>query len=161
MRGISFSMADTSAQGMVNALGGMSGRSSQSGYPNFFPHAQRDFAARMQWSVTPRHADANHAPVVRIDGPMHVIAYAGQKIKLSASVSDPDGNKVSVKWWTFDMPENKARLEIENPATLPTNVLIPKDAGRDTEFHLILEASDNGSPSLTRYQRVIITVKER
>jgi hypothetical protein len=161
MKEISFAIADTSAQGMVNALSAMSGGSAKNSYPNFFPAAQRDFSARMKWSVTPKYADANHEPVVRINGPLKLVAYAGQQIKLFGSVSDPDGNAVSVRWWQFEMNDNKHKPEISSPADLQTEVLIPKDAIRDEVYHLILEATDNGSPALTRYQRVIITVKER
>jgi hypothetical protein len=115
----------------------------------------------MKWSVTPKFTDANHEPVVHINGPLKVVAYPGQQIKLFGSVSDPDGNTVSVRWWYFDMNDNVSKPEISSPAALQTEVLIPKDAIRDQSYHLILEATDNGSPALTSYQRVIITVKER
>ena len=126
MKEISFAMADTSAQGMVNALSSMSDGSGKSSYPNFFPAAQRDFAARMKWSVTSRYADANHEPKVSIDGPLKVIAYAGQTLKLFGSVSDPDGNAVSVRWWQFEMNDYKVKPEISTPSSLQTEVLIPK-----------------------------------
>lgn len=35
---------------------------------------------------------------------------------------------------------------------------IPADAQPGQTIHLILEATDNGSPALTHYQRVVITV---
>ena len=38
-------------------------------------------------------------------------------------------------------------------------VTIPKDALPGQTIHIVLEASDDGSPSFTRYQRIIITVK--
>jgi hypothetical protein len=160
MRGISFAIADTSAQGMVNALSNMSG-STVSAYPNFFPAAQRDFAARMRWSITSRYADANHEPQVRIDGPLEVIVYAGQSVKLSGTAADPDGHAVAVKWWQFVLPDTRGVLEIVSPIALQTMVAIPKDAKPGEVYHVILEATDNGSPALTRYQRVIMTVKER
>jgi hypothetical protein len=146
---------------MVNALSSVSGGSGKNNYPNFFPAAQHDFAARMKWSVTPKYADANHAPVVLINGPLKLVAYAGQQIKLFGSVSDPDGNAVSVRWWHFDMNNNKNKPEISNSTSLQAEVLIPKDAILNQVYHLILEATDKGSPALTSYQRVIITVKER
>jgi hypothetical protein len=161
MKEISFAIADTSAQGMVNALSAMSDGSAKSAYPNFFPAAQRDFAARMKWSVTPRYSDANHEPVVSMEGPLKVVAYAGQKIKLFGSVSDPDGNAVSVRWWHFELNGSGGKPEIFSPTSLQTEVLIPQDAGQDQAYHLIFEATDNGTPALTRYQRVIITVKKR
>ena len=160
MQEFSFAPADTSAQGMINALSGMSGRATNT-YPNFFPAAQRDFAARMRWSVTPKYADANHEPRVRIDGPLEIVVYAGQSVKLSGTVADPDGNTVAVKWWQFVLPDPRGMVEIASPATMETIVAIPKDAKPGEQYHVILEATDNGSPALTRYQRVIMTVKGR
>jgi len=40
-------------------------------------------------------------------------------------------------------------------------VTIPKDAVAGQTIHMILEATDNGTPTLTSYQRVIITVRDR
>ena len=38
--------------------------------------------------------------------------------------------------------------------------MIPSDAQRGDEIHVILEVTDRGSPKLTRYQRVIVKVAE-
>jgi hypothetical protein len=50
-------------------------------------------------------------------------------------------------------------ITISNPGTLQTQVLVPKEAVPGQTIHVILEATDNGSPALARYQRVIITVR--
>jgi hypothetical protein len=160
MQEFSFAPADTSAQGMINALSNMSGHA-VSAYPNFFPAAQRDFAARMRWSVTSTYTKANHEPKVRVDGPLEVVVYAGQKVKLSGTVSDPDGNNITVRWWQFMLPDTRSSVEIATLAAIQTMVTIPKDAKPGDSYHVILEATDDGSPSLTRYQRVIMTVKGR
>jgi hypothetical protein len=39
------------------------------------------------------------------------------------------------------------------------SVKIPNSAKVGDKVHLIIEASDDGIPSLTRYQRVVFTVK--
>jgi len=65
---------DTSQQALSNALGSMAGNKNGNTFPDFFPAAQRDFAARLKWSVTSRYSDANHAPVVLIEGPLFVLA---------------------------------------------------------------------------------------
>jgi hypothetical protein len=39
-------------------------------------------------------------------------------------------------------------------------VTIRKDVVAGQTIHLILEATDNGTPALTRYQRVIIRVRD-
>lgn len=155
--------ADTSAGAMVNALSTANSQLNQStkeqAYPDFFPAAQNDFAARLKWSVTPLYENANHEPVVTIEGPLNILASAGQKIRLNGAVTDPDGDAVSIKWWQFRVGSYPNNVEISNPASLQTQILIPKDAKGGQTIHIILEATDKGTPSFTRYQRVIITVK--
>ena len=152
---------DTSQQAMAAAMGSMTARLNKvaAGYPDFFPAAQRDFAARLKWSVTPRFADANHAPVVQIEGPLNVLASPGETIRLNGAVSDPDKDKVSVKWWQFQVGTYPGKISIVAPDASQTKIFIPKDAVSGQTIHVILEATDNGSPSLTAYQRVIITIK--
>ena len=153
----SFDMSDTSQQAMASALG--SSNKSANTYPNFFPAAQQDFAARLKWSVTPKYADANHAPVVTIEGPLNVLASTGETIRLNGNVSDADGNKVAVKWWQFEVGTYPGKIDISNANTAQAKVLIPKDAVAGQTIHVVLEATDDGTPALTRYQRVIITVR--
>ncbi|HEY0656257.1 MAG TPA: nucleoside hydrolase-like domain-containing protein [Chryseosolibacter sp.] len=128
-------------------------------FPNFFPAAQHDFAARLEWSVTPAFNDANHEPKVSIDGPMTTVASAGERVTLKGIVSDPDGNSISIKWWQFKVGTYPGDVVFDNPSALATEVSIPADAAPGQTIHCILEATDNGSTPLTRYQRVIITVK--
>jgi hypothetical protein len=52
-------------------------------------------------------------------------------------------------------------VDITAPTAAQTMVNIPKEARPGEKVHIILEATDNGSPALTRYQRVIMTVKGR
>ena len=152
---------DTSQQAMVSALSSISEQAGKNAnaYPDFFPAAQQDFAVRLKWSVTPKYSNANHAPVVLIEGPQNVLASPGETIRLNGKVSDPDGNKVSVKWWQFQVGTYPNAVSISNANTAQAKVLIPKDAVAGQTIHVVLEATDNGSPSLTRYQRVVITVK--
>jgi hypothetical protein len=158
--GFSFQMSDTSQQAMVSALSSMTSRLNKTDYPDFFPAAQRDFAARLKWSVTPKFSDANHAPVITMEGPLTVLASPGETIKLNGHVSDPDGNSVSIKWWQFMVGSYPGKIDISNANAASTKVHIPKDAVPGQTIHIILEASDNGSPALTSYQRVIVTVKK-
>jgi len=159
----SFSLpsGDTSQQAMVSMLSSSNSQSNKNAnaYPDFFPAAQNDFAARLKWSVTPKYADANHEPVVTIEGPQNVFASPGQTIRLNGNVSDPDGNKVAIKWWQFMVGTYPNAVEISDANTQRAKVTIPKDAVAGQTIHIILEATDNGSPSLTRYQRIIIAVK--
>jgi hypothetical protein len=130
-------------------------------YPDFFPQAQRDFATRLKWSVTPKYINANHEPVVKIEGPLNVMASPGEKIRLNGAVSDPDGNAVFIKWWQFQVGSYPNNVVISNPNSAQAEIRIPNDALGGQTFHLILEATDDGVPSLTRYQRMIITVKSK
>ena len=156
---ISFNISDTSQQAMVSALSLIGERDSESNsFPNFFPAAQQDFAARLKWSVTPKYSDANHEPLVMIEGPLEVLASAGQTIRLNGLVSDTDQNKVSIKWWQFKVGSYLKDVNISNPTSLQPKVTIPTDALPGQTIHIILEATDDGKPPLTRYQRVIVTV---
>jgi hypothetical protein len=128
-------------------------------YPNFFPQAQRDFAARMKWSVSKTYQEANHEPQVKIAGPLVLMVAPGQKVKLHAEVADPDGQQVSLKWWPFQVGTYPGKVEISNDQALNTEVLVPKDAVGGQTIHVILEASDNGSPALTRYARVVLVLR--
>jgi hypothetical protein len=153
--------SDTSQQAMAAMLATQSERMARmkEGFPNFFPAAQHDFAARMTWAVTPKYADANHPPIVGIDGPLNIMASAGQTIRLNGAAKDPDGNTLTTKWWQFRVGSYPGKLILKNENTMQVLVTIPKDAQSGQTVHIILEATDNGRPALTAYQRVVITVR--
>jgi hypothetical protein len=158
-------LADTSASAMANTMSTLNSQLSKSAnelaHPDFFPQAQRDFAVRLKWSVTPQYKDANHQPVVTIQGPLNIISHPGEKIRLNAAISDPDGNEVSVRWWQFKVGTCPKQVLITNENSAQAKFLIPGDAVAGQTIHLIIEATDNGSPALTSYRRIIITVKNR
>ena len=155
----SFNMTDTSQQAMVNVLSSMN--QNEGTYPNFFPAAQHDFAARMKWSVTPKYSDANHEPVVKIEGPQHVMASPGETIRLNGKVSDPDNDKISIKWWQFKVGSFRGDVSISNANAEQCRVTIPQDAKGGQTIHLILEVSDSATPPMVRYQRVVVTVRDK
>jgi hypothetical protein len=126
----------------------------------FFAAAQHDFAARLKWSVTPTYRNANHEPVVKVDGPLAVTGSAGQTIRLRGSATDPDRDKLTIKWWHYqDAGTYPGEIAIPNATSLETTLQIPAAAQPNQTIHLIFEATDDGRPSLTRYQRVILTVR--
>lgn len=155
--------SDTSLSGMMMDPVAISAhmKSSANGpaFPDFFPAAQCGFAARLKWSVTPRYKDANHEPVISINGPLNLIAQPGQKIRLEGVVKDPDRDAVTLKWWQFRTGTYPNEVKIKNTTSDKIDFVVPDDAKSGETIHLILEANDNGSPSLTSYQRVIITIK--
>lgn len=165
LKGLSFQLADTSQQAMASTLSSMNNSinkgADQPSFPDFFPQAQQDFAARLKWSVTPKYAGANHAPIVKVNGPLNILAYPGEKIRLDGVVSDPDGNEVTINWWQFQVGTYPGKVAITNPSPSRVVATLPKDAIPGQTIHLVLEATDNGVPALTRYQRVIITIGKR
>lgn len=127
--------------------------------PNFVPAAQNDFAARVQWSVTPTYAGANHEPRVGVRGSAQISARPGETVRLEGIASDPDGNAVKVKWWRWkDVDTYPGEITLSAPGSLVTSVSVPADAVAGQTIQLVLEGTDDGRPALTRYQRVVMTV---
>ena len=155
---VSFS-SGLSADEMAESMGTQNNQLNQE-YPNFFPQAQHDFANRLKWSVTETYSDANHDPEVRVLGPLSLMAAPGQKVRLHGFVSDPDADDVKVRWWQFQVGTYPHQVEITDPDAMQTEVRIPEDVKAGQTIHIILEATDNGIPSITRYQRVIITIRD-
>jgi len=145
---------------------------------------QYDFAARMDWNVM-SYDEANHNPVAAINGHkgkevLETTASPGDIIKLDASGStDPDGDDLSYKWWVYPEAGTSFRWWIfNNAAPYPGDVKvthdnepkaeihIPANYIKDSHFrpkdensvHVILEVTDNGTPNLTSYRRVIINI---
>lgn len=126
----------------------------------FLAAAQADFAMRLRWSVTPKFSDANHPPEVRIIGPLAISASPGSTVTLHGETSDPDHNEVNVTWWQYnDAGTYPGDIDFSNASRAETTFRVPDDAKSGQTIHVILEATDNGTPALTRYQRVVVTVK--
>ena len=127
---------------------------------------QNDFAARMDWTIKP-YAEANHPPVPKIDHPSRITAKLGERVNLSALGSaDPDGDALSYEWIHYgeagtlalSSARTGAPLRIEG-ADKPTAWLtVPDKSARLGTIHIVLAVTDRGTPPLTRYQRVIVTV---
>jgi hypothetical protein len=127
--------------------------------PDFTPAAQNGLAARLLWSVTPTYADANHEPTVSIRGSARIAAPPGATVHLEGTTTDPDGNAVTVRWWRWkDVDSYPGAITLSNPSALATSLRVPADATGGQTIQLILEGTDNGTPPLTRYQRVVISV---
>lgn len=126
--------------------------------PDFVPAVQNSFAARMAWSTTPDYKAVNHEPMV--EGPLSLVAKAGETLKLKVSAIDPDGNDLACAWshWKID-GSYKGDVAISDISVPATSVTIPSDAREGDNIHLILTVADNGTPQLTRYLRTVITVE--
>jgi hypothetical protein len=139
---------------------------------------QHDFAARMDWTVSD-FQHANHNPLVQINGksgtePITLDAEVGKPVVLDTTgTHDPDGQKLHYTWFHYSEAgstgANLADISISDthsPKTVitPTAVCRPmwlplpdRCTGTGTA-HIILAVTDEGTPSLTSYRRIILTV---
>ncbi|MBB4078685.1 hypothetical protein GGR28_001298 [Lewinella aquimaris] len=122
----------------------------------WLPELQRDFAARADWCVMP-YADANHPPVVAMEGETRISVTPRQKLMLQARASDPDGDELHYHWWQYGEVGTYPGEAMVILNKEEARVTVPGDIEPGQTIHLILEVTDGGSPSLTRYARVVLT----
>ena len=120
---------------------------------------QNDFAARADWCVKP-YKQANHPPVVKLAHALDLKARPGTIVKLSAKgTTDPDGNKLTYHWWQYAEADTyPGPVALRNATNQNASVSVPADAQKGQTIHLICAVTDNGTPQLTRYQRVVVEV---
>jgi hypothetical protein len=123
-----------------------------------------NFAARMLWTTTDDYSAVNHHPVAVVDGDsslkcIYKRAKAGNALIFDATESkDPDENQLVYKWFVYNEPSTyRGTVTIEKSSVSKCKVLVPSDASGKT-IHLILEITDNGTPALTAYRRIVISV---
>lgn len=113
-------------------------------------------------------------------------AVPGERVTLTAVGTDPDGDELSYRWWRYFEADSYGfaapQLEdqsmgmlldrtaaVEDPGAYDTLALegandrqvsfvVPSDARTGDTIHLVAEVCDNGTPRLTRYQRVVVRV---
>ena len=125
---------------------------------------QNDFAARMDWCIKD-FQQANHNPVAIVNQDqskdiLYLNVEPGSSVKLDAKDSnDPDGDQLNYHWWVYHEAGSYGKnVAIKKEYSPKTSVVIPEDA-KDTSIHLVLTLSDNGTPALTSYRRIILKVK--
>ncbi len=168
----------TTSQDTVIGIDGRTHISDQASIWRWREAYQNDFAARMDWTIQD-FAHSNHNPLVVVNGvaetaPIEITVSAGQSITLDATgTSDPDGQSLTYRWEVypeaglsgahaadvrmFDESRSIAKVLAKSecrPTWLPS---FPKCSGAGIA-HIILTVTDNGSPRLTSYRRVILTV---
>jgi len=134
---------------------------------------QHDFAARLDWCVAGDFQQANHNPVVVLNGDttkrvIELTAKPGETITLSAEgTRDPDGQAFAARWWIYPEASN---LRDAKGRHFPETVTLSASRGmiisllapavtKPGTIHIILEVEDRGTPSLFAYRRAILTVQ--
>jgi len=122
---------------------------------------QNDFAARADWCVKP-YEEANHPPIVFVDGELDRTVHAGETVTLSVHGStDPDGNRLHFNWWQYrEAGTAKTIAVIDNAGRDVVRVHVPDEAQPGETFHVIAEVRNGGKPPLTRYARFILTIDQ-
>ena len=119
---------------------------------------QNDFRARLDWCVQ-KPGNANHPPKPMIEGQLERTITVGSQVELSATgSSDPDRDELSFHWDLYrETGSYSGQVSLENADQKRVRVNVPKTAEAGT-IHLILSVTDQGTPALTRYRRIILTV---
>lgn len=122
---------------------------------------QNDWAARADWCVK-SYREANHPPKIQLAHALDLVAKPGERVKLSARPSsDPDQNQLSFKWWHYpEASKFHDEVTIEASGQMEASFIVPESAKPKDTIHIVCEVTDDGTPALTRYQRVIVTVSE-
>jgi hypothetical protein len=139
---------------------------------------QHDFAARMDWTVAD-YQHANHNPVLEVNGsagtaPLILDTTVGTPVTLDAAKShDPDGQRLTYSWFQYveaGITGTRPAAVTITDASAAKAVVTATAACRPTWMgrggaqcasgvaHIILAVTDNGSPALTSYRRIILNV---
>lgn len=121
---------------------------------------QNDWAARADWCVK-SYKQANHPPVVKLAHESDLKAKANETIKLSTEgTTDPDGDQLTYKWWQYtDVDTYKGMVDVQDADKPQASFVVPKDGNKGDTIHIICEVTDNGTPPLTRYRRVVVDIE--
>jgi hypothetical protein len=114
----------------------------------------------MMWT-TKAFSESNHPPVPKLAHAENFTVKSGQQFHLNADgTADPDGDSMS--YWWFQYPEagtykGLVSFRPYSPNLYDLPVTAPVVDSPKT-IHFILKVTDKGTPALTRYKRVVVTV---
>ena len=113
----------------------------------------------MDWCIK-SYREANHPPVPVLGNPEELTVKSGQGFGLDASLSsDPDGDNLSFLW--FNYPEAgsyKKPIEIGGAENAHGVYIVVPEIEKTETAHFILRVTDKGSPPLSSYKRIIVTI---
>ena len=132
----------------------------------------------MDWTIKD-FAHANHNPEVVLNGQpgtgtLELTADAKQIIILDAAGSkDPDGQKLHYKWWIYQEAglagTHGADVTIQGAESSQAQVMVNSNCRPNWlplmpcrgagVVHIILEVTDEGTPKLRSYRRVVLNVR--
>lgn len=120
---------------------------------------QHDFAARMDWCIQ-SFETANHPPVPILTHSDKITLTSGEDFRLDAFDStDPDGDNLSFLWFPYlEAGTYKGEFKLGQPENAHLVYGQAPEVDKEATIHIILQVSDKGTPSLSRYKRIIIKV---
>jgi hypothetical protein len=124
----------------------------------FYPADFNNFAARMDWAD---NGTGNRNPVIVVNGDssysiLTVKPLQGTTVTVDASATyDPDGDTPAFEWWIIPEAGTWAgAVSITGVNSEKVSVTVPAGSAGKT-FHLICEVTDDGTPPLFAYRRII------
>jgi hypothetical protein len=124
---------------------------------------QNDFAARMEWCIKP-YNECNHPPVPKLAIPDSFSVSPGELFYLDADGTyDPDGDSMSYLWFQYKEAGTYPGVVSFKPyaANLYNLPVTAPRVDKPQTIHFILQVTDKGTPAITRYKRVIVTVSPK
>ena len=99
--------------------------------------------------------------MVKLSHKKELTKRVGRSVTLDAGrTTDPDGDRLTFRWWQYAEADSYAgEVAITNADKAEATFVVPADAKTGDTLQFICEVTDNGTPTLTHYARVFVTVK--
>ncbi|WP_332835853.1 hypothetical protein [Sphingomonas prati] len=113
----------------------------------------------MQWTYR-APADVNHPPVVVLRHADRLAVRSGATVQLSAlGTRDPDGDSLSYRWFQYREAGTCGDIALSSTENLYERSFRVPSVTRTCDAHFVLAVTDRGTPPLTRYRRIVVTVR--